>query len=63
MWKDQIVDEVRAVREAYAKRFDYDIRRIGEDLQKQEEKAAKTPTRVKSQIKAKPGAKPKRRTA
>ncbi len=41
MRKDQIVDEVRAAREAYAKRFGYDLRKIGRDLQKQEKQALK----------------------
>ena len=36
-WKDEIVEEVRAVREAYAAQFDYDLERIFEDLKKKEE--------------------------
>ena len=32
-WEDPIVEEVRAVREAYAKRFDYDVQAICRDLQ------------------------------
>lgn len=32
IWEDPIVAEVRAVREAHAKRFDYDLDRIAEDL-------------------------------
>ena len=36
-WKDEIVEEVRAVREAYAARFDYNLQRIFEDLKKKEE--------------------------
>jgi hypothetical protein len=36
-WKDEIVEEVRAVREAYAARFDYDLKRMFEDLKKKEE--------------------------
>jgi hypothetical protein len=35
-WKDEIVEEVRAAREAYAARFDYDLVRIFEDLKKSE---------------------------
>ena len=30
--RDEIVDEVRAARQAYAARFEFDIRRIVEDL-------------------------------
>lgn len=37
-WKDEIVEEVRAAREAYAARFDYDLARIFEDIQKEEQK-------------------------
>ena len=36
MWRDPIVEEVRAVRETYAKQFDYDIEAIYRDLKKQE---------------------------
>jgi hypothetical protein len=36
-WKDEIVEEVRAVREAYAARFDYDVARIFEDIRKKEQ--------------------------
>ena len=35
-WKDEIVEEVRAVREAYAAQFDFDLKRIFEDLEKKE---------------------------
>lgn len=35
-WKDEIVEEVRAVREAYAAQFDYDLKRMFEDLKKRE---------------------------
>lgn len=38
MWTDPIVDEVRRVREAYAKKFDYDLDRIFADLKKQQKK-------------------------
>ena len=33
---DEIVDEVRAVREAHAAKFNYDLRAIYEDLKKSE---------------------------
>ncbi len=36
MWKDPIVAEVRAAREAYAKRFGYDLKKIGADLMKKQ---------------------------
>lgn len=35
-WKDEIVEEVRAARDAYAARFDYDLKRIFEDLKAKE---------------------------
>ena len=35
-WKDEIVEEVRAARNAYAARFHYDLRRIAEDLKVKE---------------------------
>jgi hypothetical protein len=34
--KDEIVEQVRAAREAYAARFDFDLDRIFEDLKKHE---------------------------
>jgi hypothetical protein len=39
MWKDPIVEEVRSIRDAYAKRFDYDLNRIYDDLKAQELKS------------------------
>ena len=33
----EIVDEVRRIREAYAARFDHDLKRMFEDLQKKEQ--------------------------
>lgn len=36
MSKDPIVDEVRAVRDAYARRFAYDLDAIFEDVQRRE---------------------------
>lgn len=35
-WKDEIVEEVRAARDAYAAQFDYDLKRMFEDLKKKE---------------------------
>ena len=34
--KDEIVEQVREAREAYAAQFDYDLQRIFEDLKKKE---------------------------
>ena len=34
--RDEIVDEVRAAREAYAEQFDYDLQRICKDLKLKE---------------------------
>ncbi len=36
MWHDPVVEEVRAIRDAYAKRFNYDLDAIAEDLRKKE---------------------------
>lgn len=36
-WSDEIVEEVRQAREADAAQFDYDLKRIFEDLKKKEE--------------------------
>ncbi len=36
-WKDEIVEEVRTAREAYAARFDYDLARMFKDLKEKEE--------------------------
>lgn len=35
-WQDPIVEEIRAIREAYAARFKYDLQAIYHDLKKQE---------------------------
>jgi hypothetical protein len=36
MWKDPVVEEVRAIRDAYAKQFKYDLEAIYCDLKEQE---------------------------
>ncbi len=36
-WKDEIVEEVRTAREAYAARFDYDLARMFKDLKNKEQ--------------------------
>ena len=35
-WQDPIVEEVRAIREAYAARFQYDLQAIYQELKEQE---------------------------
>lgn len=42
MAKDEIVEQVRTAREAYAAQFDYDLARIFEDLKKKEEQHPST---------------------
>ncbi len=37
MWNDLIVEEVRKVRNAHAKKFGYDIKAIATDLKKQQQ--------------------------
>ncbi len=37
MQTDPIVDEVRGVRQAYAKQFDYDLHAMADDLRKREQ--------------------------
>lgn len=36
MWNDPIVDEVRKVRDAHARKFNYDLQAIADDLKKQQ---------------------------
>lgn len=36
MWKDEIIEEVRKVRDEYAARFDYELDAIYKDIKKQE---------------------------
>ncbi len=36
MWRDPVVEEVRSIRDAYAKRFNYDLDAIVDDLRKKE---------------------------
>ena len=38
MKKDPIVEEVRKIREAHAKKFNYDLKRICKDLKEKEKK-------------------------
>ena len=41
MSKDPIVEEIRAIRDTYAKQFDYDTDAIYRDLKKQETKTGR----------------------
>lgn len=41
MWRDPIVDEVRQIREAYAREFNYDLQAIHRDLKEQERAAGR----------------------
>ena len=41
MWKDPIVEETRSRREALARRFNYDIKAIGEALRRQQKASGK----------------------
>lgn len=36
-WRDEIVEEVRTAREAYAAKFDHDLERMFQDLRRKEE--------------------------
>ena len=40
-WSDPIVDEVRRARDAYAARFNYDLRAIFRDLKEQENRSSR----------------------
>lgn len=39
MWKDEIVEEIRKIRDAHAKKFNYDLDAIYEDLKKAEKRS------------------------
>ena len=41
MWSDPIVEEVRRARDAYAARFNYDLRAIYRDLKEQEKRSGR----------------------
>ena len=63
MWKDPIVEEVRAIRDAYAKRFDYNLEAIFRDLKEKEEKSDRDfisfpPKRIESKRKNNQGQEP-----
>ena len=39
MWRDEIVEEVRKNREAYASKFNFDLQAMYQDLKKAEQKS------------------------
>lgn len=41
MWKDEIVEEIHQIREAYAKSFNYDLDAIFADLRKKQEESGR----------------------
>ena len=60
MWHDTVVEEVRAIRDAYAKRFNYDLDAIARDLRKKE---ARSDRKLVDPAPRKAGAVPSKRTA
>ncbi len=59
MWKDPVVEEVRAIRDAYAKQFNYNLEAIYRDLKEQEarsgwEVVSLPPKRIEPEKMAKP---------
>ena len=52
MWKDPIVEETRSRREELARRFNYDIKAIGEELRHQRKASGQEPfTRPPKRVK------------
>ena len=52
MWKDPIVEETRSRREELARRFNYDIKAIGEALRRQQKASGRMPiTRPPKRVK------------
>ena len=52
MWKDPIVEEARSRREELARRFNYDIKAIGEALRRQQKASGRMPiTRLPKGVK------------
>ena len=53
MWKDPIVEETRIRREELARRFNYDIKTIGEALRRQQKGSGQRPiTRSPKRVRA-----------
>ena len=50
MIRDPIVDEVRAIREELAARFNFDIRKIVEDAQRRQATGRALPTGVHTRV-------------
>lgn len=44
--KNQVIDEVRAVRDSIAKQYDYDIAKIAEAVRERESKSGRTYVRL-----------------
>lgn len=66
MWKDNIVEDVRKVREEHASKFNYDLDAIFDDLKKQEKRGGRqvvslperhiiVPSKAKTKVKASVG--------
>lgn len=56
MHEDPILAEIRAIREEYARRFNYDVRAILRDLREQEKRGSRTvvtlpPRRIEAEAK------------
>jgi hypothetical protein len=45
-WTDEIVEEVRKAKDAYAAQFDYDLERMFEDLKKKEKENPAPPANL-----------------
>jgi hypothetical protein len=58
MWKDPIVEEVRRIRDAHARDFNFDLHAIFEDLLARQEKSGRTYVRFEPR---RPSAPSKRR--
>ena len=41
MFKDPIVEKIRAIRQQHAARFGYDLKKIAEDLRKKQERSGR----------------------
>ena len=53
MWRDPIVEEVRNIREAHARKFNYDLEAIFREIKKQEKTSGRkfisfTPKRIEA---------------
>ena len=57
-WSDPIVDEVRRARDAYAARFNYDLRAIFRDLKEQEKRSGRKLTSYAQDATAEPNPAP-----